>query len=201
MDISNREILSHFWEIFTEEIQSARLDLLPWTFGWVETQSRDGFTPYTEGGLVARQQILNRDLDDCYTSGPVHAALFHEMSRGEDFESLSDEEKEDIEDDWRFETAGFFKLDILYYIAGNSLNPAPEKGDVVHIDLYLTDDSYGRNSIPWLPYLGTGAKADRTTSVTAKLPLVVGVEAFHSVAEETAKNLASHYLAAFKATK
>lgn len=151
----------------------------------IETEARDGFWPWTQGGYKV---CLPASLRSAQVSGSAPAPI----------QSLIDSSVKDAEEEWDranpefpiavlyggcdggplyerirelwYEHADmwfngsddcyFWKARIIYYAADNRHNDLDV--DSVYIDAYLVTDSYGRDSIPWLAAY-PGGKADQTS--------------------------------------
>ena len=144
----------------------------------VETEARDGFIPWTEGGFAV---TLPGSLFSAWAKGagpePVREILDRLWALAEkdwaetypDRPSLNDStadaeycnEAAEYEIGY-FEGDYFWKSNILFLDADNHQNKSgkPE----VCINVYLnTDIDYGRDYIAWIPYTG-GGKADQTVN-------------------------------------
>jgi hypothetical protein len=156
---------------------------------FIETRARPGFVPYTDGGVAVDVGAVPAYCvsSGSYPSDAVHqwcdrlqddASKAWEEETGESLSWVMDnrdwpakteanekanalwDDFGDFEQEYLMEGCAFYyKARAIVYERGNHHSPDRTQ-DVVLFDVYLCMDSYGRDHISWLPYMG--GKADQT---------------------------------------
>lgn len=147
----------------------------------VESESRDGFIPYTEGGYDGIAYVG-------FHSGGTYSVKHFESLLDKDYEwcmeefrrehDLADDadvdehpEWEEFHQEWEYndEDVWFLKLRALIYDSDNRRNESGQ--DEVLLCMGINDDfNYGRDSIGWCPGVGTKWLWERTIPLAEVTP-------------------------------
>lgn len=154
--------------------------LVPDELDEIETQRRDGFIPFTNGGFEvvacasmgnahgsgcvpdAIEPYLTRTLEDCRKTFIAHRGLPEDCSPWdpEDVGQDTAEEFWDYESEWLWEGGTYFyKARAIFYAPDNAHGSG--EAEVYIMAAINTDFEYGRDSVPWLRAYGADPQMNK----------------------------------------